>query len=142
MQLSICFRRIGAAWPHCPGSRVPPGPDWKSKSSFAIILATRRSAQLIRQFSSDYCNIVVVDPCEPLENTSEILRLAKGEFIFVVGDDDQCFDRAIEAMPGVLEQFGKDRSVVGVTGLYALETSKGSAIFTIRTWAPTTSWRA
>ncbi len=32
-------------------------------------------------------------------------------------------------MPGVLEQFGKDPSVVGVTGLYALETSKGSAFY-------------
>ena len=87
-----------------------------------------KKRELISHFKGDHCNVVFADPCGPLENTSEILKLAKGEFIFFVGDDDQGFDRAIETLPTVLEQCGKDPAVAGVTGLYAIEMTKGSAI--------------
>ena len=87
-----------------------------------------KKRELISQFKGDHRNIIIVEPCGPLENTSEILKLAKGEFVFFVGDDDQGFDNAIKAMPDVLEQYGKDFSVAGVSGLYAIEMSKGTAM--------------
>ena len=70
----------------------------------------------------------MVDPCEPRENFSEILRLAKGEFVFCIADDDMGFDRAIAALPGVIDQIGRDPSFVGVTGPYVVEASKGASV--------------
>ena len=52
--------------------------------------AEKRS--LITHFRNDYCKIASVDPCEPVENYSEILKSASGDFIFCLADDDQCFD--------------------------------------------------
>lgn len=56
------------------------------------------------------------------------MRLAKGEFVFFVADDDFGFDRAIASLPGMIDQAGNDRSIAGVTGSYAVETSKGSSV--------------
>jgi glycosyl transferase family 2 len=83
---------------------------------------------LLPQFQRDNCNIILAEPCDALTNFNELLRLAKGDFVFLLADDDYCFDHAIAALPGVLDQIGKDPSVAGVTGLYAVETSQASAI--------------
>ena len=54
--------------------------------------------------------------------------MAKGEFVFCLADDDHGFNRAIEALPGIVDQIGKDSSVVGVAGPYIVEVSKGSVV--------------
>ena len=55
----------------------------------------RRETGVAEKFQREHCEIISVDPCEPLENYSELLGLAKGDFIFCMSDDDQCIDRAI-----------------------------------------------
>lgn len=83
---------------------------------------------LISRFRSENCHIVLADPCEPLENMSEVLRLAKADFIFCPHDDDLCFDRAVQAVPDLIKQFGGDPSVSGIAGQVVVETSKNSAV--------------
>jgi hypothetical protein len=116
-----------------PGAiaRVAQACSWASPDIEVIVRdnsgnATKR--EVLAHFKSDHCRIIAAEPCEPLENTSELLRLASGEFIFMLADDDLCFDRAVQSLPAVIEQFGKDPGVVGVTGHYALETASGSPI--------------
>ena len=82
----------------------------------------------IAQFRRDHCTVVSADPCEPLENFSELMRLAKGKFIFCVADDDTFFDRAIAALPAMIDRVGGDPNVAGINGDYIVETSKGSAL--------------
>jgi len=83
---------------------------------------------MLANIRHDNCKIIFADACDALQNISELLRLAKGEFIFCMADDDLCVDRAVEAMASTIRQFGKDASVAGVTGHYGVETSKTSAI--------------
>jgi len=112
-------------------SRIAQVCSWAGPSIEVIVRDNSGNAEkrmLLGHFRREQCNIVIADPCEPLENYSEILRLARGEFIFCVSDDDFCFDRAIAALPGVIDQFGKDPTVAGVTGAYALETPQGTSI--------------
>jgi hypothetical protein len=83
---------------------------------------------LLPQFKRDNCNIILAEPCNALTNFNELLRLAKGDFVFLLADDDYCFDHAIAALPGILDRIGTDTSVAGVTGLYAVETAQASTI--------------
>jgi hypothetical protein len=112
-------------------SRIAQVCSWAGPAIEVVVRDNSGNAEkrkLLEHFRREHCTIVSVDPCEPLENYSEILRLARGEFIFCVADDDQCFDRAIEALPAIIDRFGKDPAVAGVTGAYALETSQGTSI--------------
>lgn len=112
-------------------SRVAQVCSWAGPDVEVIVRDNSGEAEkrdLISRFQSDRCNIVLVDPCEALENFRETLRLAKGDFVFFPSDDDLCFDRAIAAMPSVLEQHGNEPSVMGVTGHYVVETALGSSI--------------
>lgn len=84
--------------------------------------------EMLERFQREHVTMVFAAPCEPLENFSELLRMAKGEFLYCVADDDFCFDHAIAALPGLLDQVSGDASVSGVTGGYAVESSKGSSV--------------
>ncbi len=87
--------------------------------------------ELLGQFSRlqlDNCNIVVAEPCNALDNYSELLRIAKGEFIYVLADDDFGFDRALAPLSRMLAEAGTDPSIAGLTGAYLIETSNGSSI--------------
>ena len=133
MQLSVLLptNRHGPA----AVSRIAQVCSWAGPDIQVIVRDNSGNAEkreLLAHFRRDHCTIIAADPCEPVENYSEILKLAKGDFIFCMGDDDQCFDRAIEALPGVIDQFGKDPTVAGVTGFYALETSQGTGIVTYK----------
>jgi hypothetical protein len=87
-----------------------------------------RKRELLAYFQRENCKVVAVDPCEPRENFSETLRLASGDFVFCLGDDDFCFDHAIAGLPDVIERIGKDPSIIGITGTYAIETVKGTSL--------------
>jgi hypothetical protein len=87
-----------------------------------------RKRELLANFQHDNCRIITVEPCQPRENYSEILRQATGEFVFALGDDDLFFDPAIGDLPGVIAQIGADRSFIGITGTYAIETSNGTSL--------------
>lgn len=87
-----------------------------------------RKRDLLANFQRDNCRIITAEPCDPRENYSEILKQATGDFLFCLGDDDLFFDHAINDLPGVIAQIGADRSFVGITGTYAIETSKGTSL--------------
>ena len=87
-----------------------------------------RKREMLANFQRDNCRIITVAPCDPRENYSETLRQATGDFVFCVGDDDLFFDHVIRDLPSVIAQIGADSSFVGITGTYAIETSKGTSL--------------
>jgi hypothetical protein len=80
------------------------------------------------RMQADTCKILIAEPCSGPENLEELLRLAKGEFVFGLADDDLILDRALAALPGAIEGAAKDRSVVGITGTYLIEGAAGSSL--------------
>jgi hypothetical protein len=84
--------------------------------------------EFLSRIDAGNCNIIIADPCDPATNFAEIIRLAKGEYILQLSDDDFCFDRAMQSMPAVLSQVRSDQSVIGVTGAFAIESSAGSSV--------------
>ncbi len=129
MQLSILLATNRTGLLAC--SRIAQACSWASPEIEVIVRDNSGDAQK-REFLAlcrrDNCNIVIAEPCDMRTNFSETFRLAKGEFVFVIADDDFCFDHAIASLPGVLGQYSKDPSVVGVTGAYAVEGSQGTSI--------------
>jgi Glycosyl transferase family 2 len=112
-------------------SRIAQACSWAGPNIEVIVRDNSGDAQkraLLSQFQRENCNIIIAEPCDSLTNNSEILKLAKGEFIFFVGDDDFCFDHAIAELPELIKQIGSDNSVAGVTGAYAVELAQNSAI--------------
>ena len=87
-----------------------------------------RKRDLITRFQNDHSKIIIADPCDAMTNILELFRVARGDFVYVVADDDFCFDRAIAAMPGMIDQIGKDPSVAGISGAFALELSNASRV--------------
>jgi len=116
-------------------SRIAQACSWAGPKIQVIVRDNSGNADkraLLPHFRREHCEIISVDPCEPLENYSELLRLAKGDFIFCMSDDDQCVDRAILALPELIERSGGDPTVAAVTGAYALESPQGTAVISYK----------
>jgi hypothetical protein len=112
-------------------ARIAQACSWAGPNIEVIIRDNSGNADkraLLAYLRREHCTIASVDPCNPFENYSETLKLAKGDFVFCVADDDQCFDRAIESLPRIIDLYGKDPAVAGVTGTYALESTQGTSI--------------
>jgi hypothetical protein len=112
-------------------SRIAQACSWAGPNVEVIIRDNSGDAQkraLLPHFQRDNCNIIIAEPCDALTNLSEILKIAKGDFIFLLADDDFCFDHAVAALPALIERCGNDPSIAGITGTYVVETSKGSSI--------------
>jgi hypothetical protein len=112
-------------------SRIAQACSWASPEIEVIVRDNSGDAQK-REFLAlcrrDYCNIIIAEPCDMRTNFAETFRLAKGDFVFVLADDDFCFDQAIASLPDVIAQCSKDPTVAGVTGAYAVEASQGTSI--------------
>jgi hypothetical protein len=112
-------------------AKIAQAASWASPNVEVIIRDNSgdpKKRALIAQFKRDNCKIVSVDPCAGPENFAAALKMATGEFIFYVADDDIGFDRAVAALPGLIDIVGTNPDVVGMSGTYAIETSKGSAL--------------
>src|SRR5579872_2959076 len=112
-------------------SRIAQACSWAGSNIEVIIRDNSTDAHkraLLPQFQRDNCTIILSEPCDMRTNILEILGLAKGEFIFIMADDDFCFDHAMPSLARVIAEHGNDRAVAGITGAYAIETSQGSAI--------------
>jgi hypothetical protein len=112
-------------------SRLAQACSWAGPNIEVIIRDNSGDAEkaaLISHFRSENCNVIVAKPCHGLENSSEIIRMAKGDFIFLVADDDACFEHGIAALPPLLDQANRDASVIGVAGSFAVESSRQSAV--------------
>ena len=129
MQLSILIPTHRSDLLTC--SRLAQACSWAGPKVEVIIRDNSGSAdkrELLTRFAREHCNIVTVGECGPMENYAETLKLARGDFVFFVADDDLGFDRAIAALPEVIDAARGDASVAGITGLYAVETSQKSAV--------------
>jgi hypothetical protein len=129
VQLSILIPTYRQGLGVC--SRIMQACSWVGQDIEVIVRDNSGSAEkrdLLARFRGKNCNIIAAEPCDALTNFAELLRLAKGEFVLQLADDDFCFDRAILAMPEILAQALDDRSIIGVTGAFAIESSQGSAV--------------
>ena len=112
-------------------SRVFQASSWASPEIEVLIRdnsGDARKRALLGQIRQDNCRVILSEPCTPLENLSELFRLAKGEFIFCFADDDGAFDRGIAALPGIIARIAEDESVVGVSGLCLVDAAQGSTV--------------
>ncbi len=112
-------------------SRIAQACSWAGPKIEVIVRDNSGNAEkraALEHLQRDNCTIVSVDECDARENFSESMRLAKGEFVFVVADDDMCFDLAIAAIPGILDRIEKDPSTVGIAGPYVVEAAAGSIV--------------
>lgn len=129
MQLSILIPTNRSDLLTC--SRLAQACSWADPKVEVIIRDNSGSAdkrELLMRFEREHCNLVFVEPCGPMENYAETLKLARGDFVFFVADDDLGFDRAIAALPEAIDAARGDASVAGITGAYAVESSQGSAL--------------
>jgi hypothetical protein len=112
-------------------SRIAQACSWAGPDVEVIIRdnsGDARKQALLKQFHQDNCKIIIAEPCDALTNVSEILKIAKGDFVFILADDDLGFDHAIASLPKAIEQIGSDQSVAGITGVYAIEYADRSAV--------------
>jgi hypothetical protein len=112
-------------------SRIAQACSWASPDIEVIVRDNSGDAEkreLLARLRRDHCNIILAEPCLGLTNFVEALRLASGDFIFPLADDDFGFGHAVAALPALIEQHGEDPAVAGVTGGYVVESSQGSAI--------------
>lgn len=131
MQLSILIATNRTGLIAC--SRIAQACSWAGPEVEVIVRDNSGDAQkreLLGHFRRDHCHIVIAEPCDALTNFSETLRLARGDFVFLLADDDFCFDHAVAALPEMIAQAGQDASVAGITGGYLVESPQGSSIFT------------
>ena len=129
VQLSVLIPTYRQGLQVC--SRIIQACSWAGPDIEVIVRDNSGNAEkreLLARFQAENCNIIAAEPCDALTNFAEILRLAKGEFVLQFADDDFCFDRAVQAMPELLARARDDRSIIGVTGAFAIESSQGSAV--------------
>lgn len=129
MQLSILIATNRTGLLAC--SRIAQACSWATPDIEVIIRDNSGDAEkraFLDHCRREHCNIVIAEPCDALINFTEILRVAKGDFVFLLADDDFCFDHAIPSVTNLIQQIGKDPAVAGVTGAYVLETTRGSSI--------------
>ena len=112
-------------------SRIAQACSWASSQIEVIVRdnsGDSNKRDLIGRFQRDNCTIIRAEPCDGPTNFAEGLRLATGEFLYAIADDDLYFDRAITALPAMVDAHGKDPSVAGMTGAYSMEASAGSSL--------------
>ena len=129
MQLSILIGTNRPSLLAC--SRIAQACSWAGPNVEVIVRdnsGDARKRALLSQFHQDNCKIIIAEPCDALTNASEILKLAKGDFVFILADDDFGFDYAIASLPKMIEQVSPDPSVAGITGVYAVEFADRSAV--------------
>lgn len=129
MQLSIVIPTHRSDLVAC--SRILQACSWAGPNLEVIVRdnsGNARKRNILTQIKHDHCNIIIAEPCGAAENYSEGFRQAKGEFLYVIADDDLGFDRGMTALPGLIEQHVNDPSVAGISGNYAIEQANGSAL--------------
>ena len=63
------------------------------------------------------------------ENILEALRLATGEFVFLMGDDDWLSSHGARHLHRIAASIESDNTVVGINGVYLLDASVGTGVF-------------
>ena len=112
-------------------SRIAQACSWAGPKIEVIVRDNSGDAKkrdMIRRFERANCRVLSVEPCDGPTNFTEALKLATGEFVYAIADDDMYFDRSMLALPGLIEERGRDQAVAGITGLYAIESANGTSL--------------
>ena len=110
-------------------SRIAQACSWAGPGVEVIVRDNSEKAGkrgLIEGFQADNFRLIFADECPAEVNAMAALDLARGDFVFFVGDDDLFLDRGIAAMAAAAEKFADDASVSGITGAYVVEEQRGS----------------
>jgi hypothetical protein len=85
--------------------------------------------KLLSSIDSPALRVFTVPNRGAFENPIEALRLASGEFIFFIADDDWFSARGMEQLHSLATQADGDASVACVTGTYFIESSRQAGLF-------------
>ena len=113
-------------------SRILQACSWAGPRVEVIVRDNSGSAAKARFLSGierENCRLIVAAPCGAHENWREAFNEARGDFVYVLSDDDLCFDRALASLPGVIESIAADPAIIGVAASTLIETSQGSQGF-------------
>lgn len=112
-------------------SRIIQACSWAGPNTEVIIRDNSGSdskRRLLAHIEKDNCHIITSDPCHPFENYRQAFGEAKGDFVYMVSDDDIFFDGAIAELPAKIEELCNDASIVGISGIKLAEGAQGSSI--------------
>jgi hypothetical protein len=116
-------------------SRITQACSWAGPHTEVIIRDNSGSAskrRLLAQIEKENCHLITADPCGAHENGWKAIDRAQGDFVFLISDDDFCFERAIAELPGKIGEIRDDPSVIGITGAIVMDNSRGSSIVAYR----------
>jgi len=110
-------------------SRITQACSWAAPHTEVIIRDNSGDAAkraFLAQIEKENCHLIVAEPCGAHENGWKALERAQGDFVFLISDDDVCFDRALAELPAKIAEVANDPSVIGITGAIMIDSSKGS----------------
>ncbi len=81
---------------------------------------------ILSTIKSPACRVLTVPNLGAYENPTEALRVATGDFVYFLADDDWMCTRGINHLHSLALQNVADSSVACVTGAYLIDTSSGT----------------
>lgn len=106
--------------------------EWSSLSGDDFELIVRdnseneKKREILNLIESKSLKLHFVQKCNPFDNWLEAMKLATGEFIFSLADDDFLSIRGIEQIYNLAKESIADTSISCITGDYILEASNTS----------------
>ena len=100
--------------------------------SFEVVVrdnsGDRGKVSALHALASESVKVHAVAPCGAFENAIEAFRLATGEFLFFLADDDWISVRTLRRVHGLAAAALQDRSVASIHADTFIETSAGAGI--------------
>lgn len=84
---------------------------------------------ILARIDSPALRLFTVPNSGPFENGVESMRLATGDFVLVLADDDWLSTRGVQQLHALAEQVGFDESVSCLTGTYLIEMANETRLF-------------
>jgi hypothetical protein len=109
--------------------------EWSSldPTKFELVVrdnsGNKEKRDFLGRLISPTLKIHSVDPCDAFENALSALRLATGDFVFFVADDDWLSIRGLEQLHTFIENNCSDASIGCFTGDYLVEATEYSYMF-------------
>jgi glycosyltransferase involved in cell wall biosynthesis len=89
----------------------------------------QQKRDLLARIDSPTLRLFTVANRGAFENPVEALRLATGEYVFFLADDDWWSARGMEALHALATEVGGDESVACLTGAYFIESAQQAGLF-------------
>jgi len=87
-------------------------------------------AAFLQKLQTEHCHIYLAPFCSLYVNLSEAAKLAKGEFVFNVADDDYVDPLVVDAILQKIVSISDDPTYVGIIGDFLLSGTKGTELLT------------